>query len=227
MLWLWLACNSLPEGVSIEEIDDSHQEVIKKYPSGALSLKGQLKKGTPMGLWEEWYEEGPLKARYSFLDGLEHGERTVWYPTGQIAEQGAMQFGHQEGEWQMWHENGQQRAKTYYKKGIETGQRSIFYESGQAKSQAMIEGGMQSGLRIFWYENGQMQKQGYFALDMLNGPQEEWSTEGRWIRTVCYEQDQAKSEWYATEPSLSDKVENSQQQSQAPVFTKDMCDTVE
>ena len=199
-----IGCNGNPNDIELKELDKNRKEVLKYHEEGAIALKGYLKDGVAVGKWEEWYGSGEKKAEYSFLDGLEQGQRTTWYPSGQIAEQGEMRFGKQEGAWKMWFESGAPMAETSYDKGVETGERIHWYESGKKKSQAEVRGGLQNGLRRFWYENGQLKAKGYFKADMKQGPEEYFSQEGSWVKTICFTADLEQKTWTEKQPEFSD-----------------------
>jgi antitoxin component YwqK of YwqJK toxin-antitoxin module len=159
-----------------------------------------------IGKWMEWYSDGSMKAEYSFLNGLEQGERTIWYLSGQIAEQGNMLFGTQEGTWKIWSETGILLAETSYKKGVEQGERTHFYASGKKKSEASIQGGLQNGLRIFSYENGQMKAKGYFRMDIKQGPEEYFREDGTWEKTICFLDGQEQKVWREVQPLFSEEL---------------------
>ena len=194
-VWTIFACDTTPSDITTTHIDDKHQVIRKTYPSSAVAVEGELTEGFPSGVWKEWYETGEKKAEYSFLNGKEHGIRSVWHQNGSLGEQGSMQFGMQEGDWKIWYENGQLQAQTTYTKGIENGTRIQWNNAGQKISEAEVQGGMQNGLRRFWYDNGQLKAQGYFQLDVKNGPEEEFAEDGTWTQTICYTQGNPSTEW--------------------------------
>ena len=199
-------CNDNPNNLKLRELEHNRKEVLKYHENGSVLLKGYLKDDVAVGKWEEWYSTGEKKAEYSFLDGLEQGQRTVWYPSGQIAEQGEMLFGKQEGTWKMWYESGLPMAETSYQKGVEAGERIHWYESGKKKSQATVLGGLQNGLRTFWYESGQMRAKGYFKMDMKQGPEVFFSEDGAWTKTVCFAADQEQKTWTEVQPTFSEEL---------------------
>lgn len=203
---LMAGCNENPHNIVLKDTENNRQEILKYHDDGALALRGYIKNEAAVGKWEEWYGSGEKKAEYSFLDGLEQGERKTWYPSGQLAEQGEMRFGKQEGIWKMWYESGSPMAETAYEKGIETGERIHWYESGKKKSQATVLGGLQNGLRTFWDEQGQIKARGYFKMDMKQGPEEYFSAEGVWSKTICFEADMVQKTWTEIQPLFSETL---------------------
>jgi antitoxin component YwqK of YwqJK toxin-antitoxin module len=201
-----LACTASSNGVELKDLDGKRKEVLKHNEEGTLVLKGYIKDGIAIGKWMEWYSDGSMKAEYSFLNGLEQGERTTWYLSGQIAEQGNMLFGTQEGTWKIWSETGILLAETSYKKGVEQGERTHFYASGKKKSEASIQGGLQNGLRIFSYENGQMKAKGYFRMDIKQGPEEYFREDGTWEKTICFLDGQEQKVWREVQPLFSEEL---------------------
>ena len=206
ILYALFGCSGTPDNIELKDLDNNRKEVLKYHEDGSIALKGYLKDGVAVGKWEEWYGSGQKKAEYSFLDGLEQGQRTTWYPSGQLAEQGEMRFGDQEGTWKMWYESGLPMAETSYKKGVESGERTHWYKSGKKKSQATVLGGLQNGLRIFWYETGQIKARGYFKTDLKQVPEEFFSDDCVWRKTVCFDADVEQKIWTDKQPEFSEML---------------------
>ena len=59
---------------------------LQNHPNGQVAIQGLRLEDSPTGDWTEWYDDGTVKATYTFFDGLEHGSARMAC-NGRVSEQ--------------------------------------------------------------------------------------------------------------------------------------------
>lgn len=104
------------------------------YPSGAVHYRINFKAGIKHGLYEEFYENGKLKAQANYNNWDLLGESIRYYPNGIIALK-IVTDSIGNGTLTRYFESGKIKAKGFYTRGFETGTWKIFDEHGHLISE--------------------------------------------------------------------------------------------
>lgn len=68
------------------------------FHSGQLKTKGNFKSGLQHGVWEEWHENGLLKSRFHFEEGVLTGAFVCFDSTGNLQSSGSYKAGDYHGD---------------------------------------------------------------------------------------------------------------------------------
>jgi len=68
----------------------------------------------------EYYDNGKVEGKMSFLNGVQHGEEVWYYENGQIEIQRTYKNGHRHGEFITYFENGEIEDRIVYIDGKES-----------------------------------------------------------------------------------------------------------
>ena len=77
-----------------------------RYPNGQLKAVGNMKDGKRHGLWTGYNEQGQVKSRGEFINGLQEGPTVVFHDNGKIYYTGSYKQGTQIGVWKFYDEQG-------------------------------------------------------------------------------------------------------------------------
>jgi len=122
---------------------------------GLWTKKGE--KTTYSGEFIEYFDNGKIKGRGEFKDGLVNGLRTVYY------------------------ENGNKRREINYSNGINDGASIEYYPSGQKKQEANFKNGKEDGTFKIFFEDGEVQAILNFSNGVQQGDYFEYTPEGKLI----------------------------------------------
>lgn len=120
---------------------------------GLWTKKGE--KTAYTGQFNEYFDNGKIKGKGEFKDGLVHGLRTVYY------------------------ENGNKSLERNYSNGINDGASIEYYPSGQIKQEANFKNGKEDGTLKAYYENGQVQAILTFSNGVQQGDYFEYRPDGK------------------------------------------------
>ncbi len=73
------------------------------------------------GTFAVYYENGELKAKGAYVEGVLDGLYQSWHANGQLEAQGTYRQGAQDGDWNWWHNNGMRQATGKYVDGRPAG----------------------------------------------------------------------------------------------------------
>jgi hypothetical protein len=88
---------------------------LVSYADGKPAHRGQFVGGRIAGAWEKWHANGTRASLkpYALGRGL-HGVVTEWWPNGKLATRQSFVGDAQHGPMAMWHQNGKQRYEQLY-----------------------------------------------------------------------------------------------------------------
>lgn len=147
------------EGLELEE---------ERWPDGTLKTQKYVRRsadGSPVihGPYRSWYENGQLRARGDFVDGIREGAWSYWHSNGQLSGEGALRNDRADGPWTYWHDNGQKAKEQHWKVGLAHGP----YRS--------------------WFQDGQQAEEGHFVDGQPHGVFRAWDPEGNPLGSTTYE----------------------------------------
>jgi len=71
----------------------------------------------PVGVFQLFFEDGQLKEKYEYVNGLRHGRYIQHYDTGALKLEGRYVNGERSGPFITYFESGEERAVLYYEYG--------------------------------------------------------------------------------------------------------------
>ena len=149
------------------------------YENGQLKAKGTIRDGEVEGRWEEYYENGRLMTKGTMKDGEPDGPYEHYDENGQLQTKGTMKDGEVEGPWEEYYENGQLMTKRTYRAGGYDGPYERYDENGQLQLKGTYRDGVVDGWTEEYYENGRLKTKGTYRDGYLDGPWEEYYENGR------------------------------------------------
>lgn len=87
-----IACVLVGCGPILTSNQDSVKE--RRYDNGQLAIQATYSKDNKRdGLTKEWYENGNLKSKTSYVDGLIDGDMKEWYDNEELKAKAAIKLG--------------------------------------------------------------------------------------------------------------------------------------
>ena len=163
--------NGVKEGVERDYSDSGTVIASKIFKEGKLQGDGIVDlTGKKQGHWKEFYDEGPLKAEGSYIDGIKVGDWTYYHANGAIEQKGKYtKKGIQDGLWKWYYDNKQVRREETFIKGKEEGDFIEYAEDGSIINKGTYFDGFQDGP---WYsEYGDYKEEGEYKNGNKSG---EW-----------------------------------------------------
>jgi antitoxin component YwqK of YwqJK toxin-antitoxin module len=125
--------------------------------------EGLYKENRKTGLWTEWYCNGNLKNKITFVNGRPDGYAIMYHENGKISEEGIWKINKWVGNYKLYYPNGQvQHEFIYNQSGKREGPSKYYYENGQVAVEATFVNGKESGLVKEYYENGDLKAEKNF-----------------------------------------------------------------
>lgn len=119
------------EAISLKENEEILDgKVTWFHPNGKIMQTVHYKANTPHGLRKNYFESGPLKSQYSYVDGKIDGEYVAYHENAQKSEAGNYKAGNRIGDWKEYHKNGKLKAEGKYTDGKKTGTWQVYYYDG-------------------------------------------------------------------------------------------------
>ncbi len=112
--------------------------------------------GDRHGAYEQYYGNGKIVAKGTYVDGNLEGVYQTWHKNGIQKSNVNYQNGNMEGLCQMWHENGQLLRNVYYKNGKMHGPYIAYYEDGRPQEKGTYKDGLPDGVWQWWDEDGNL-----------------------------------------------------------------------
>jgi len=174
-----------------EKKDIIEQREIK-YDNGQLREKGTIRidldgRSIKEGEWTYWYEDGQMKKKCSYINGMLTNKYQTWYKNGQKHEEGNYQNNEKHGKWSIWNKYGFIEEEIEYSKGKKDGQYTSWRKNGIKASEGLYVNDQRNGRWVNWYENAQKQDEGSYVNDRKNGKWYRWDEHGKLIETVHYD----------------------------------------
>lgn len=104
-----------------------------------------------------YHENGNIKSKEFFVDGLEHGHSTYYHENGVIRFEGEAINNFNEGIWNSYHENGVLESKGNYTKGKADGEFLYYNENSIMINKGSFKEGNLIGEWLEYYENGNIE----------------------------------------------------------------------
>jgi len=182
--------NGIPEGVSREYNEDGTVAQAIVYAAGSIIGKGIMnEEGKREGAWEEYYVNGNIRARGSYINDFKIGEWVYYHENGQLEQKGDYdENGKPIGKWVWYYDNGNLWREEFFINGLRDGLVTEFDPSGNIISEGEYFEGLEEGKWIYNFENHRIE--GSYSAGQRNGmwrhyyPNGQLSFEGQFINDI-------------------------------------------
>ncbi len=141
------------------------------FYSGKKDATEHYKNGKLEGQQEDYFENGVLSFRNTYINGELDGPMVSYYYTGALKSIVPYKMGKIDGEEKKYYSNGSILSVNNYSNDIQTGVSKNYYKSGQLKEIQQYENGKQDGPYKSYYEDGTLNVEGQFKKEKAEG---EW-----------------------------------------------------
>jgi len=164
-------------------------------------VKGTIKNNKLEGIWSRFNENGYIKERVNYNDGLRHGTHETFYDSGEIRTKanykdgkliGSKQSFSKDGKtnilsdrrkangyWEFYHENGETESKGNYKDDIPEGLWEFYYKNGNIKERVNYNDGLRHGTHETFYDSGEINWKRNYKDGELDGRWESFFKDGK------------------------------------------------
>ena len=147
-------------------------EKIDWYENGQLKAKGSFIDGKRDGFWEFRKEWGMLEEKGNYIDGNRDGLWEGYHTDGGLRTTVSYIDGKREGPWESTWNNGSLRQKGNYINGEKDGLWEYYLGEGKFDEKGNYIDGKKDGVWEAWHENGQLKSRGNYTGGRENGPWE-------------------------------------------------------
>ena len=166
----------------IERERDGYWEFY--HENGGLKSKGNYKDGLKVGVWEHFYENGNTKDLWDYGDDRIYWTHKAFRETGELLWEKSFFYGDLHGPWISYFQDGNIRIKSDWEHGKELNQiRFRYFEDGRLMGRAEFKGDNFNGIREEFHENGQLKLIGTFKDGKPIGIWKEFDEEGNLTRS--------------------------------------------
>jgi antitoxin component YwqK of YwqJK toxin-antitoxin module len=125
--------------------------------------EGDYKENRKIGTWTEFYCNGQMKNKITFVNGRADGYAIIYYENGKVQEEGQWKNNRWVGSLKQYYENGQvQHDFKYNEAGKREGEQVYKYDNGQVAIQGNFANGKETGTIKEFAENGQLKAEKTF-----------------------------------------------------------------
>lgn len=119
------------------------------------------------------YEKGVKTAEGLIgVSGRYEGDWILFYQDGSVKEKGAYEDGVREGDWEFYYENGELRQKGEYRQGRVQGRWVWYYKDGNLRREEEYRRGREDGVSIEYDPTGRTLAKGQYIDGLKDGPWE-------------------------------------------------------
>lgn len=153
------------------------------YISGELQFEGHVATENPdklVGLGTWYYRNGQKETQYTQdIQGRIHGEYMSYYENGNIKVKTYYKDGLVSGKYCGYYESGKKHFVGNYKDNLFEGLQQVYYESGKVESIYYYKEGKLNGLTKEYYENGRLRMTKNWSMGICTGVCKEYYENGR------------------------------------------------
>lgn len=166
------------------------------YENGRVKAEGKYVDSKPVGQWKYYYQDGTLEQEGTFNNRGRHIGEWIWYyQNGYVWKKEFFENGKNEGEYIEYDISGKIIVKGEYFDGEETG--SWFWEIGDTREEGKFEGGQYSGeWKLTDIETGTILFTGKYLDGYQNGKHTHYWHNGKKRMEGHYIMGQREGEWY-------------------------------
>lgn len=126
--------------------------------------EGKYTENRKTGQWIEYYCNGNMKNKLTFVNGRPDGYAIMYHENGKISEEGTWKANRWVGNYKLYYENGAvQHEFAFNQSGKREGPQKYFHENGQIAIEGDFVNGKESGVIKEYYENGDIKAEKNYA----------------------------------------------------------------
>lgn len=161
-------------GIPAGKVRDFYRTGVKQWEGYLSSLSPEVYEGECL----TFHENGRLKYRHHYRNGIASGAAEEYYATGQRMSTGEYREGQQSGTWTFYFEDGKVAAVVGFKDNLWNGPALFNHPNGFLDHRGNYIGGKADGKHEFFSTAGVRTMTTHFRLDTLHGPGEFYNEEG-------------------------------------------------
>lgn len=160
---------NIPEGVSREYSEEGKIISSEIFRNGKVIGKGIVEEnGRRTGFWQEYDEEGNLRAEGNYLSGKRTGEWKFYFANGNVEQKGKYDDkGQPVGKWIWYFADNTVRREENYLKGLLDGMMTEYHDTGEVIAEGEYIEGEEEGPWLVM--NGEMREEGEFSMGERSG----------------------------------------------------------
>ena len=189
--------DGIPEGVRREYDQNGNIEKSFIFRYGKIIGEGIFTdSGQKQGLWNEYYDDGILKAQGNYTDDKKDGYWKYFYKNGNLEERGKYILGNPDSTWFWYYSDGKLLRKENFYNGLSDGLLTEFDKEGNIITQGDFIEGKKEGIWI--YQVGDSKDEIEYVEDMRNGLYKSFYSSGQLRYEGKYVDDNPNGEhsWY-------------------------------
>ncbi len=126
--------------------------------------EGKYADNRKTGTWVEFYCNGNMRNKLTFVNGRPDGYAIMFHENGKISEEGNWKNNRWVGNYKLYYENGQvQHEFVFSPNGKREGAQKYYYDNGQLAIEGNFANGKESGVIKEYYENGDVKAEKNYA----------------------------------------------------------------
>jgi antitoxin component YwqK of YwqJK toxin-antitoxin module len=126
--------------------------------------EGRYTDNRKTGVWVEYFCNGNMKNKLTFVNGRPDGYAIMYHENGKISEEGNWKSNRWVGNYKLYYENGQvQHEFVFNQSGKRDGPQKYFHENGAVAIEGNFANGKESGIIKEYYDNGDIKAEKNFA----------------------------------------------------------------
>jgi antitoxin component YwqK of YwqJK toxin-antitoxin module len=137
------------------------------YENGKVKFRGGYKNGLPIGIQKEYPPDGAV------IIAKEYDENGVFIGDGTVDENDKKQ-----GIWKYYYESGEVKSKGAFKDNLKTGEWIFYYEDGKIEQRGKYNNDKPTGLWTWFYTNGNKWREENLVKGIEEGTITEYNKEG-------------------------------------------------
>lgn len=134
------------------------------YAADKKAEEGKYVDNRKVGIWFEYFCNGNVKCKLTFVNGRPDGYAQMFHENGKISEEGNWKNNRWVGNYKLYYENGQvQHEFVFNNSGKRDGPQKYFYENGQVAIEGNFANGKEAGIIKEYYETGDIKAEKNFT----------------------------------------------------------------
>lgn len=164
--------------------------------SGLLLGKGTYSTaGKTDGVWTYYFENGNMKERTNYKNGLKEGASEFWWSNGEKRSAYNYKMDKLDGEYEGYKFSGAKDIEGSFKNGLLNGPCTLYYANDKERFSVTYLNGKLNGTVKSYYRNGQLSTEYTSKLDKKDGPYKEYYYDGKLYSEGAYKGDLAVGQW--------------------------------
>jgi antitoxin component YwqK of YwqJK toxin-antitoxin module len=159
------------------------KSILKYETTGKRAQEIHWRNGIIHGNKTEWFENGIVRMRMSFVNGFRHGKFSYYYDNGQMKMTGKYEKDVLQGEFNSFYRSGNPQYTYFYTDGVKNGLSTTYFDQkgGQSfdnvnhkEQEVRVVNGIPDGIMRSWYPAGNPRKVIEYSMGVRNGVYKAW-----------------------------------------------------